>query len=179
MKTAKNIKDYIRTVPNFPKQGIMFRDVTTLFGDAAGFRAVLDQLERAVAGLAIDSVVGIDARGFIVGAALADRLSVAFVPVRKKGKLPASCIEENYALEYGTAALELHTDAVAAGANVLLVDDLIATGGTAKAAATLLGRLGAKISACAFIINLPSLGGAASLQQAGYQVISLCEFDGD
>jgi len=179
MKQTKSIKDYIRSVPDFPKPGILFRDVTTLFSDQDGFRLMLDQLEAAVSGLAIDSVAGIDARGFIVGAALADRLGVGFVPIRKKGKLPAAVIEESYALEYGTATLEIHRDALAVGTHVLLVDDLLATGGTAMAAATLLTRLGAEIQACAFVVNLPDLGGATQLTSAGHKAIALCEFSGD
>lgn len=176
---VKDIKDYIRTVPNFPKQGIMFRDVTTLFGNAEGFRLMLDQMEAAVSQQTFDVIAGIDARGFIIGGALADRLGLGFVPIRKKGKLPAHTIEESYALEYGCATLELHQDAVERGARVLLVDDLIATGGTALAAARLLERVGAKIQSCAFIVNLPGLGGEAKLVLADHNIVYLCTYEGD
>ncbi|MEX0298621.1 MAG: adenine phosphoribosyltransferase [Kordiimonas sp.] len=176
---GKDIKEYIRTVPDFPKQGVMFRDVTTLFADADGFRLMLDQLQAAVGELDIDAVVGIDARGFIIGGALADRLGVGFVPIRKKGKLPADTFEEEYELEYGSAVLELHQDAVAEDTNVLLVDDLIATGGTILAAAKLLDKVGANIKACAFIVSLPDLRGEAKLVAAGHNIVSLCRYDGD
>jgi adenine phosphoribosyltransferase len=176
---SKSIKDYIRTVPDFPKSGIMFRDVTTLFGNKEGFKLALDQLEAAVADLQIDVVAGIDARGFIIGGALADRLALGFVPIRKKGKLPAETIEENYALEYGSAALELHKDAFKQGQDILLVDDLIATGGTAKAACDLVKRIGGNVAACAFLVDLPDLGGSTSLKKVGHKAISLCEYAGD
>ncbi len=174
----KDLKEYIRTVPDFPKQGIMFRDVTTLFADSEGFHLMLDQMQEAIAHLGFDAVAGIDARGFIIGGALADRLGLGFVPIRKKGKLPADTIEENYDLEYGVATLELHKDALRAGVRVLLVDDLIATGGTAIAAATLLKRIGAEVTACAFIVDLPVLAGAAKLRGRGHRVYTLCAFDG-
>ena len=178
--TARNdIKDYIRTVPNFPKPGIQFRDVTTLFANAEGFRTVLEQMVAAIDSAGVDIIAGIDARGFILGGALADRLSLGFVPVRKKGKLPAETLSQDYVLEYGTETLELHKDALHSGQRVLLVDDLIATGGTALAAASLIRRLGATVAACAFIVDLPDLGGSERLQQAGYKVISLCQFGGD
>ncbi len=176
---GEDIKAYIRTVPDFPKSGIMFRDVTTLFADAVGFRVMLDQMQAAINALDIDAVAGIDARGFIIGGALADRLGVGFVPIRKKGKLPADTFEEEYELEYGRATLELHKDAVKSGERVLLVDDLIATGGTALAAVKLLDRVGVKIQACGFIVNLPDLDGEAKLMKAGHSVISLCEYKGD
>lgn len=175
----KSIKDYIRTVPDFPKPGIMFRDVTTLFGDKDGFRLALDQLEAACAELSFDVIACIDARGFILGGALADRMQLGFVPIRKKGKLPAATVAADYALEYGAATLELHRDAVREGQSVLLFDDLIATGGTAEAACSLIERLGAKVAACAFIVDLPDLRGSARLREAGHHVISLCEFEGD
>lgn len=174
---AKDLKDYIRTVPDFPKPGIMFRDVTTLFADAAGFKLMLTQMQETVADCQIDAIAGVDARGFIIGGALADRLGVGFVPIRKKGKLPSDTIEESYELEYGTATLELHSDALESGTKVLLVDDLIATGGTAMAAATLLSRIGAEIVACAFIVNLPALGGSEKLVTRGYTAFSLCEYE--
>jgi len=174
----KDIKDYIRTVPDFPKPGILFRDVTTLFGDKDGFRMALDQLEAKIQPLDIDIIAGIDARGFILGGALADRLALGFVPIRKKGKLPADTISENYSLEYGTATLELHRDALKPGQRVLLVDDLIATGGTAWAAVQLITQLDADVVACAFLIDLPDIGGAARLHEAGHKIISLCAFEG-
>lgn len=174
-----HIKNYIRTVPDFPKPGVMFRDVTTLFADRVGFKLALAQLQVAVSDLDIDIVAGIDARGFILGGALADRLGLGFVPVRKKGKLPAHTIQEDYALEYGTATLELHRDALMSGARVLLVDDLIATGGTAEAACKLIERLGAVVAACAFVVDLPDLAGSTRLREAGHHVISLCEFERD
>jgi adenine phosphoribosyltransferase len=157
----------------------MFRDVTTLFASAAGFRLALDMLQAQVAELNIDHIVGIDARGFILGGALADRLGLGFVAVRKKGKLPADTIEESYALEYGTATMELHRDAFPAGRAVLLVDDLIATGGTAEAACKLIEGIGGRVAACAFLVDLPDLGGSARLMKAGHKVISLCAFEGD
>lgn len=176
---VEDIKGYIRTVPDFPKPGIMFRDVSTLFGDADGFRLMLDKMQAAIVGLKVDAIAGVDARGFIIGGALADRLKVGFVPIRKKGKLPAQTVEADYALEYGTATLELHKDAVPPGSTVLLVDDLIATGGTACAAASLLQQIGVTISACAFIVDLPELGGSEHLKNSGFDVISLCEFEGE
>jgi len=179
MTEDQDIKNYIRTVPDFPKLGIMFRDVTTLFADASGMKLMLDQLETSVAALSLDLIAGIDARGFILGGALADRLRLGFIPVRKKGKLPSDTIEEEYTLEYGTATLELHKDAIKKGQRVLLVDDLIATGGTAMAAISLLERLGADIAACAFIVDLPDLGGSMQIEAAGHRVITLCAFEGD
>ena len=173
-----DIKKYIRTVPDFPKPGIQFRDVTTLFADADGLQMMLEQMVVAIDGTEVDIIAGIDARGFILGGALADRLGVGFVPVRKKGKLPAPTISEDYALEYGSATLELHKDALHSGQRVLLVDDLIATGGTAQAAASLVERLGASVAACAFIVDLPDLGGSTKLRDARHKVITLCQFDG-
>jgi len=178
MSIDKDIKAYIRTVPDFPKPGILFRDITSLFADPSGFRMMLDRLEEVTDGIAIDAIAGIDARGFIVGAGLADRLSKGFVAVRKKGKLPGATISESYALEYGSAELEMHPDAVLPGQHVLLVDDLCATGGTATAAAALLARAGAEVSACAFVVDLPDLGGRSRLQKAGHKVVTLCEFNG-
>jgi len=174
-----DIKSYIRTVPDFPKPGIMFRDVTTLFANPSGFRLALDMLQAQVAELNIDHIAGIDARGFVLGGALSDRLGLGFVPVRKKGKLPADTIEASYALEYGTATLELHRDAFPAGSAVLLVDDLIATGGTAEAACKLIEGIGGRVAACAFLVDLPDLGGSARLMEAGHKVTSLCAFEGD
>ncbi|MEL6549264.1 MAG: adenine phosphoribosyltransferase [Pseudomonadota bacterium] len=174
----KTVKDYIRTIPDFPHEGIMFRDVTTLFADARGFRMAIDQLLHPYAGAEIDKVVGLEARGFILGGAIAHQLSVGFVPVRKKGKLPGTTIEQSYTLEYGEAVMELHDDALEAGERVLLVDDLLATGGTAEAGIKLLERLGAKVIGCAFVIDLPELGGRKKLEALGMDVHALTEFEG-
>ncbi|MEL7298916.1 MAG: adenine phosphoribosyltransferase [Pseudomonadota bacterium] len=174
----KTVKDYIRTIPDFPHEGIMFRDVTTLFADARGFRMAIDQLLHPYAGAEIDKVVGLEARGFILGGAIAHQLSVGFVPVRKKGKLPGATIEQSYTLEYGEAVMELHDDALEAGERVLLVDDLLATGGTAEAGIKLLERLGAQVIGCAFVIDLPELGGRKKLEALGMDVHALTEFEG-
>lgn len=174
----KTVRDYIRTIPDFPHEGIMFRDVTTLFSDARGFRMAIDQLLHPYAGMAIDKVVGLEARGFILGGAIAHQLSVGFVPIRKQGKLPGKTITQAYQLEYGEAVMELHDDALQPGEKVLLVDDLLATGGTAEAGIKLIERLGAQVIGCAFIIDLPDLGGAERLKKLGMQVHSLCAFEG-
>ena len=178
MPPSKTIKDYIRTIVDFPHEGIMFRDVTTLFADPRGFRMAIDQMLHPYAGMAIDKVVGLEARGFILGGAIAHQLSVGFVPIRKKGKLPGAVISEDYQLEYGEAVVEIHDDAVEAGETVLLVDDLLATGGTAEAGIKLIERLGGQIIGCAFIVDLPELGGRKRLETLGMDVFSLCEFDG-
>lgn len=156
----------------------MFRDVTTLFGDARGFRMAIDQLLHPYAGTAIDRVAGLEARGFILGGALAHQLSIGFVPIRKKGKLPGRTIEQGYKLEYGEAIMEVHDDALQPGEKVLLVDDLLATGGTAEAGIKLIERLGAEVVGCAFVIDLPELGGRARLENLGMQVHALCAFEG-
>jgi len=174
----KDVKDYIRTIIDFPHEGIMFRDVTTLFADPRGFRMAVDQLLHPYAGMQIDKVVGLEARGFILGGAIAHQLTVGFVPVRKKGKLPGATISQQYKLEYGEAVMELHSDALQAGEKVLLVDDLLATGGTAEAGISLIERLGAEIIGCAFVIDLPELGGRSLLEKLGYEVHALCEFEG-
>lgn len=174
----KTVKDYIRTIPDFPHAGIMFRDVTTLFADARGFRMAIDQLLHPYAGLRFDSVAGLEARGFILGGAVAHQLSTGFVPIRKKGKLPGRTIEQSYQLEYGEAVVEVHDDAFQPGEKVLLVDDLLATGGTAEAGIKLIERLGAEVVGCAFVIDLPELGGRKRLEAMGMEVHALCEFDG-
>jgi adenine phosphoribosyltransferase len=174
----KTVKDYIRTIVDFPHEGIMFRDVTTLFADARGFRMCIDQLLHPYAGRRIDKVVGLEARGFILGGAIAHQLAVGFVPIRKKGKLPGTTISQDYKLEYGEAIVEVHDDALLPGEKVLLVDDLLATGGTAEAGIRLIERLGAEIVGCAFIVNLPELGGRALLERLGMEVHVLCEFEG-
>ncbi|WP_039020071.1 adenine phosphoribosyltransferase [Halocynthiibacter namhaensis] len=174
----KTVKDYIRTIEDFPHEGIMFRDVTTLFEDPRGFRLAIDQLLHPYVGQPIDKIVGLEARGFILGGAIAHQLSVGFVPVRKKGKLPGKTISQDYTLEYGEATVEIHDDALKPGERVLVVDDLLATGGTAEAGIKLLERLGADIVGCAFVIDLPDLGGRKKLEALGMDVYSLCEFDG-
>jgi adenine phosphoribosyltransferase len=173
------IKSLIRTIPDYPKAGIMFRDITTLLGDARGFRRAVNELVNRYTGEAIDKVAGIEARGFILGAPLAHQLGVGFIPVRKQGKLPGDTIEHHYDLEYGTDSVEIHTDAIGDGDRVLLVDDLIATGGTAEAAAHLIERSGGTVVECCFIIDLTDVGGRARLEKAGHKVFSICEFEGD
>ena len=179
MPNSRSVEDYIRTIVDFPKEGIMFRDVTTLFADPRGLRLAVDQMLHPYAGLEIDKVVGLEARGFILGGAIAHQLSVGFVPIRKKGKLPGATISEAYTLEYGEAVVEVHDDAITAGEKVLLVDDLLATGGTAEAGIKLVERLGGELVGCAFIIDLPDLGGRAKLEALGMDVHYLCEFAGD
>ena len=174
----KEVKDYIRTIVDFPHDGILFRDVTTLFADPRGFRMAVDQLLHPYAGVRIDKVVALEARGFILGGAIAHQLTVGFVPVRKKGKLPGTTISQDYKLEYGEAIMELHDDALCPGDKVLLVDDLLATGGTAAAGIKLIERLGAEIIGCAFIIDLPELGGRKLLENLGFAIHALCEFEG-
>jgi adenine phosphoribosyltransferase len=173
-----NFADAIRTIPDYPKPGIMFRDITTLLGNPRAFRAAVDQLVQPYAGTKIDKVAGLEARGFILGGAVAHQLSVGFVPVRKKGKLPFTVIGEDYQLEYGQDRIEIHTDAIAPGENVLLVDDLIATGGTAMAGIKLLERAGANVIGCSFVIDLPELGGADKLRALGKTVSALVSFEG-
>ena len=174
----KTVKDYIRTIADFPHEGLMFRDVTTLFADARGFRMAIDQLLHPYAGMRIDKVVGLEARGFILGGAIAHQLSVGFVPIRKKGKLPGAVISQAYTLEYGEAVMEVHDDALQPGEKVLIVDDLLATGGTCEAGIRLCERLGAEIVGCAFVIDLPDLGGRALLEKLGMKAHVLCDFNG-
>lgn len=177
--TRRDIQDYIRTIVDFPKPGIQFRDVTTLFADARGFRMAIDQLLQPYAGMKIDKVVGLEARGFILGGAVAHQLSVGFVPIRKKGKLPGPTISQAYSLEYGEAVMEVHDDAIQPGERILIVDDLLATGGTCEAGIKLIERLGGQIVGCAFVIDLPDLGGRALLERLGMQVHALTVFEGD
>ena len=174
----KTVKDYIRTIIDFPHEGIMFRDVTTLFADPRGFRMCIDQMLHPYAGQPIDKVVGLEARGFILGGAIAHQLGTGFVPVRKKGKLPGTTISQDYKLEYGEAIVEIHDDAIEAGERILVVDDLLATGGTAEAGIKLIKRLGGDIVGCSFIVDLPELGGRKKLQSMNMYVQVLCEFDG-
>ena len=173
------IKSLIRTIPHYPKQGIQFRDITTLLKDPIGFRMVIDALAHHYANQKIDKIAGIEARGFIIGAALAYKLGLGFVPIRKSGKLPAETVGHDYALEYGADRVEIHTDAIKKGEQILLVDDLIATGGTAIAAAALIQKLGGVVIACAFVIDLPDLGGSLQLTNLGLKPFALCEFEGD
>ncbi len=174
-----DLKTVIRTIPDYPKPGIMFRDITTLLSDARGFRRAIDELVQPLAGAKIDKVAGIEARGFILGGAIAHQLSVGFVPVRKKGKLPYETMSESYQLEYGVDEVEIHIDAINKGERILLVDDLIATGGTATAAINLLERAGGEIVLCAFVVDLPDLGGSKKIRDMGHQLTSLVEFDGE
>lgn len=174
-----SIKSKIRAVPDYPKEGIMFRDITTLLKDATGFKEALDTLAAHCKTMQIDKVAGIESRGFILGAPLAYLLGVGFLPVRKKGKLPADTIGVDYELEYGKDRLEMHTDSVRAGDQILLVDDLIATGGTAMASTKLIEQLGGEVLECCFIVDLPDLGGSKVLQDHGYKTFSLCEFEGE
>jgi adenine phosphoribosyltransferase len=173
-----DFKTAIRTIPDYPKKGIMFRDITTLLGNPRAFRAAVDALVQPYCGLKIDAVAGLEARGFILGGAVAHQLGVGFIPVRKKGKLPHTVIGEDYALEYGTDRVEIHTDAIKPGERVLLVDDLIATGGTASAGIRLLERAGAQVVGCSFVIDLPELGGADKLRALGKPVSALVAFEG-
>lgn len=174
-----SIKSYIRTIPHYPKQGIMFRDITTLLKDPVGFRLTIEDLARRYADAKPDKIAGIESRGFIIGGPLAFKLGVGFVPIRKKGKLPAETIGQDYELEYGYDRVEMHVDAVQPGENVLLVDDLIATGGTAEAAAALIEQAGGKVTECCFVVDLPDIGGTKRLRAKGYKVFALCEFEGE
>lgn len=176
---TNDIRDRIRTIPDYPKPGIMFRDVTTLWNDARGFRTAIDLLVQPYAGVRIDKVAGIEARGFVIGGAVAHQLSVGFIPIRKQNKLPGRTIGEDYDLEYGTDRVEIHDDAISEGQNVLIVDDLLATGGTAEAAVKLIRRAGGTVVGCCFIVDLPDLGGMKRLQDMGLSVMALCAFEGE
>jgi adenine phosphoribosyltransferase len=173
-----DLAELIRTIPDHPRPGIMFRDITTLLGDARGFRRAVDELVQPFAGMKIDKVAGVEARGFILGGAVAHQLSAGFIPLRKRGKLPHKTVTVEYALEYGSDAIEMHIDAVGRGERVMLVDDLIATGGTALAAVELLRQGGADIVAAAFVVDLPDLGGTGRLRAAGVPVSTLVRFAG-
>ncbi len=173
------IKSRIRTIPDYPKAGIQFRDITTLLQDPVGFRIAVDGLVEPFRDIAIDKVVGIEARGFILGGAVARELGAGFVPVRKPGKLPHDKIGHDYDLEYGQDRIEVHVDAVKTGERVLLVDDLIATGGTAQAAIRVLEQLGGEIVGVAVVIDLPDVGGRARIETMGHDVVALCTFEGD
>ena len=173
-----DLKALVRTIPDYPKKGILFRDITTLIEHPEGFKASIEQIAEGHRHLGVTHVAGIEARGFIFGAGVAIALGVGFIPVRKKGKLPGETIGQNYALEYGVDTIEIHADVLDAGDTVLLVDDLIATGGTAIAAVGLLRRTGATVANAAFVIDLPDLGGAAKLEAEGVEVSTLMAFAG-
>ncbi len=179
LRNGFDLKKYIRTIVDYPKPGIMFRDITTLIADPLAFRATVDEMVWPFLRTRIDYVVGIEARGFILGGAIAHELGLGFIPIRKKGKLPGETITRSYQLEYGEDAVEIHKDALAHGEKVLLIDDLIATGGTAMAALALLEDTGADVVASCFVVDLPDLGGKAKLLKTGVKVHSLVEFEGD
>ncbi len=173
-----NLADAIRTIPDYPKPGILFRDITTLLGDARAFRRAIDELVQPYAGMKIDKIAGMEARGFILGGAVAHQLSAGFVPIRKKGKLPHRTVSIAYELEYGEDTMEMHADALVKGERVLLVDDLIATGGTATGAIRLLQKQGAEVVAACFVIDLPDLGGARKIEALGVPVRTLVAVEG-
>lgn len=172
------IKDSIKSIPDYPKPGILFRDVTSLLEDAEAFRLSIDVLAEHYRDQGFTKVVGTEARGFLFGAPLAHQLGLGFVPVRKPGKLPRETRGESYELEYGQDTLEIHVDAIQAGDKVLVIDDLLATGGTIDATVKLIRGLGGEVKHAAFVINLPELGGDKRLEALGLEVLSLCEFDG-
>jgi adenine phosphoribosyltransferase len=179
MTLSTDLKAAIRSIPDYPKPGVMFHDITTLLGDARAFRRAIDELVQPWSGAKIDKVAGIEARGFILGGAVAHQLSAGFAPIRKKGKLPHAKVSIAYSLEYGLDEMELHQDAVERGERVILVDDLIATGGTAEAAVKLLQKIGAQVVAACFVIDLPDLGGARKIEALGVPVRTLIAFEGD
>ena len=173
-----DLKAAVRTIPDYPKPGILFRDITTLLGNARAFRRAVDELVQPWAGSKIDKVAGMEARGFIIGGAVAHQVSAGFIPIRKKGKLPHKRVTIAYSLEYGLDEMEMHEDAVVRGERVILVDDLIATGGTAEGAVKLLQQQGAEVLAACFIVDLPDLGGAEKIRQLGVPVRTLISFEG-
>ena len=178
-----SIKARIRTIPNYPKNGIMFRDITTLIKDPVGFRLVIDNLAQHYVsdelGFEFDTIVGVESRGFILGGALSYVLGLGFIPIRKRGKLPADTEKQEYTLEYGTDVIEIHKDAIVPGDRVILVDDLLATGGTAHASAKLVEKLGGIVEEICFIVNLPDVGGHRKLVESGYRIFWLTEFEGE
>jgi adenine phosphoribosyltransferase len=178
LRVDLDLKSLVRTIPDHPKPGIMFRDITTLLKDASGFKACVERLVEPYRAAGIEAVVAIEARGFIIGGAVADRLGTGFVPLRKKGKLPAAAIGQEYELEYGTDIIEVHRDAIREGERILIVDDLIATGGTAEAGAKLVRAVGGVVVGAAFIVDLPELGGAAKLEAMGIPCHTLIAFKG-
>lgn len=173
-----NLANFIRAIPDYPKKGIIFRDITTLFGNPRAFRRAVDELVQPYAGIHVTKVAGIEARGFILGGAVAHQLAVGFVPIRKKGRLPWKTIGIDYELEYGIDSIEIHTDAILKNEIVIVVDDLIATGGTAMAAIKLIEQTGAKVVGCCFVIDLPELGGANKIRELGKEVVTLVSFAG-
>ena len=173
-----DLRDAIRTIPDYPKPGILFRDITTLLGNARAFRRAVDEMVQPWAGSKIDKVAGMEARGFILGGAVAHQVSAGFIPIRKKGKLPHKRVSIAYSLEYGLDEMEMHEDAVSKGEKVILVDDLIATGGTAEGAVKLLKQQGADVLAACFVIDLPELGGAEKIRKLGVPVRTLVSFEG-
>ncbi|MEO1274433.1 MAG: adenine phosphoribosyltransferase [Pseudomonadota bacterium] len=179
MAAKQELAEHIRTIPDFPVPGVQFRDVTTLFAHPPAFQAAVDAMIAPYRGVELKAIAGMDARGFIIGGAMSYQMGLPFVPIRKKGKLPYRTIAEAYSLEYGEAIVEIHEDAVGPGERVLLVDDLLATGGTATAGVKLLRRLQAEVVAAVFLVNLPDLGGEKRLQALDVDVMSLCAFDGD
>lgn len=174
-----SIKSRIRTIPDHPRPGIQFRDITTLLQDPTGMRLAIDKLVETCKGVRIDKVAGIEARGFIIGGAVAHQIGAGFVPVRKPGKLPGETIGKDYDLEYGSDRVEMHRDAIVSGEQVLLLDDLIATGGTALAALDVIELAGGQVVGCAFVIDLPDLGGSRRITQRGFSVTALCSFEGE
>ena len=174
----KKVEDYIRTIPNFPEEGVMFRDITTVLQDADGFQLAIDELQKCLEGVDFDVIAGAESRGFIFGTPLAYNLHKPFVLIRKKGKLPAETVEEEYDLEYGTATIEMHKDSVQPGQKVVLIDDLIATGGTMKAAAHLVERLGGEVVKMLFLLELEGLEGRKLLENEGYKVDSVVSYPG-
>jgi adenine phosphoribosyltransferase len=178
MTIEQDLRDAIRTIPDYPKAGIMFRDITTLLGNPQAFRLAIDELVKPWVGAKLDKVAGMEARGFILGGAVAHQLSAGFVPIRKKGKLPFTTVSIAYSLEYGVDEMEMHTDALVKGERVILVDDLIATGGTAEGAVKLLQQMGADVVAACFVIDLPELGGAKKIEALGVPVRTLVTFEG-
>lgn len=178
MTLTETLEAAIRNIPDYPKPGIMFRDITTLLGDASAFRRAIDELVHPYAGTKIDKIAGVEARGFIMGGAMSHQLSAGFVPIRKKGKLPHDTVRIAYSLEYGVDEMEMHKDAVSPGEKVILVDDLIATGGTAEGAVKLLQQMGADVVAACFIVDLPALGGRSKIEALNVPVRTLIEFEG-
>ncbi|WP_421859248.1 adenine phosphoribosyltransferase [Oricola sp.] len=179
MNLRESLVAAIRSIPDYPKEGIVFRDITTLLGDARAFRRSIDELVHPYAGTKIDKIAGVEARGFILGGAISHQLSAGFVPIRKKGKLPHDTVRIAYSLEYGVDEMEMHKDAVKPGERVILVDDLIATGGTAEGAVKLLQQMGAEVVAACFVVDLPALGGRAKIEALGVPVRTLVEFEGE
>jgi adenine phosphoribosyltransferase len=173
------IKSLIRTIPNYPKQGVMFRDITTLLKDPIGLRLTIDDIHKRYRSHGISKVAAVESRGFIIGAPVAYLLGAGFVPIRKKGKLPAETIGYDYELEYGVDRVEIHVDAISKGDRILLIDDLVATGGTAEAASTLIAKMGGEVIECCFVVDLPDVGGRKRLEKMGLGVFALCEFEGD